>query len=310
MTTTETRTATSALSAALSAPTPFRSRAGAMVDHAASRHVERWAPEEGAARSGSLRSVAFADRIITPWFEAPQRFATLRGHSEMAAHGPAARAVDGASWVFPRPWYQDEVAWLAAARVAANTPEGAARPVLTTRGTYAAPASASPASIFSAVPSPSDAFASAASAASVYGGPMELVAPSLTASSPVRVAASGGVVGRAAPLAMPSGLPSAALAAWSPIVPFAAAQAAQVVAGALDHAVRAGLGTSERSPILSSLAYVAPSELGAAPARASSSAPGSRPARPLGGLASSAAQAQLAGAVARIESVMGTGAAP
>jgi hypothetical protein len=312
MNTTETR----ALSSVLSAPTAFRSRVGAMVDHTASRHVERWAPEQGAARSGSLRSVAFADRIITPWFEAPQRLATLHAHSEMAAHGPASRAVEGTSWVFPRPWYQDELAWLAASRLAAAE-STSPRAVLTTRGTYAAPAPAGlsgPASIFSARPSPSDAFASAASAASVYGGPMELVAPSLTASSPVRVAPSGGVVGRAAPAAMPAGLPGASLAAWSPIVPFAAAQAAQIVAGALDQAVRAGLGTSERSPILSALAYVAPAELGqATPSPATSSSPmgpTSPPARPLGGLASSAVQVQLASAVARIESVMASAAAP
>src|SRR5688572_27315688 len=192
MTTTETR----ALSSVLSAPTAFRSQAGAMVDHAASRHVERWAPEEGAARSGSLRSVAFADRIITPWFEAPQRFATLRAHSEMAAHGPASRAVDSASWVFPRPWYQDELAWLAASRQAAEAPRG----VLTTRGTYvptAGQAPVGPASIFSARPAAGDVFASAASAASVYGGPMEMVAPSLSASSAVRVSTGGTAVGRA-----------------------------------------------------------------------------------------------------------------
>src|SRR5688572_4761528 len=130
---------TKALATVTSAPTtgeaPFRSRAGAMADHAAERHVDRWAPEQGATtRSGSLRSVAFVDRLITPWFEAPQRMAMRQSMGDGHVHGSAARVSDSVSWVFPRPWYQDEIDWLAASRSA----PGGGRPTITTRGTYVA----------------------------------------------------------------------------------------------------------------------------------------------------------------------------
>ncbi len=66
-----------ALSAALSGPT-FVTRSGGSVMRAASRHVERWAPEATAARHGSLRNLGFVDRLVSPWIDAAQRSASLR----------------------------------------------------------------------------------------------------------------------------------------------------------------------------------------------------------------------------------------
>src|ERR1700753_2823842 len=101
--TTETR----AVQAALSAPTPFTSRTGTMALHSAERHVDRWAPEQGAtSRSRSLRSLAFVDRLVTPWVETAQRSASMRVFGEAQQRGWGERSVSPVSWVFPRPWYQ------------------------------------------------------------------------------------------------------------------------------------------------------------------------------------------------------------
>ena len=57
-----------ALSAALSAPA-FTTRGAGLAMHVADRHVERWAPEAGANRVRSMRSLGFVDRLIAPWIE-------------------------------------------------------------------------------------------------------------------------------------------------------------------------------------------------------------------------------------------------
>src|SRR5262245_35591007 len=158
---TETKTPeTTALSAALSAPTPFATRNASIALHTAERHVDRLAPEKGAtSRSRSLRSLAFVDRLVSPWIETAQRSAGLRMYSETLSHGWAERSVAPVSWVFPRPWYQDELDWMAAARTVARMSPG--RAAITTRGTYVAHEA------------PAPAYASALPA-------MELVAPSLS----------------------------------------------------------------------------------------------------------------------------------
>ena len=131
-----------ALGAALSAPA-FVTRGHGVAMHAANRHVERWAPEASARRVGSMRSLGFVDRLVAPWMETAQRSASLRLFSQYAQSGASPREPGAVSWVFPRPWYQDELDWMAAARQS-TAQAGATRPVtptlLTTRGTYVSPA--------------------------------------------------------------------------------------------------------------------------------------------------------------------------
>lgn len=105
-----------ALAAALSGPA-FTPRGHAML--AAERHVERWAPEKSTDRVRPLRNLGFADRLVTPWMETAQRsvsqlqrlFGPLAGDDGTADGQP-----DHASWLFPRPSFQDELDWMAAAR--------------------------------------------------------------------------------------------------------------------------------------------------------------------------------------------------
>src|SRR5947208_17026939 len=104
-----------ALSAALAQPA-FVTKGGGRAMHAADRHVERWAPEAGASRVRPLRNLGFVDRLVAPWIEAAQRSASLRLFSQYISNGMGERQGGAVSWVFPRPWYQDELDWMAAAR--------------------------------------------------------------------------------------------------------------------------------------------------------------------------------------------------
>src|SRR6187402_1336419 len=122
-----------ALSAALAAPA-FATRGEGLAMHVANRHVERWAPEAGANRVRPMRSLGFVDRLIAPWIETAQRSASMRVFDQYVQDGFGERQGGAVSWVFPRPWYQDELDWMAAARRAPRQ-EAA---MLTTRGTYVA----------------------------------------------------------------------------------------------------------------------------------------------------------------------------
>ncbi len=185
-----------ALSAALSGPV-FEPKTSAPAMHAATRHVERWAPEAGANRVRSLRSLGFVDRLVAPWLEVAQRSASMRLFQQYKSEGMAEREnASHVSWVFPRPWYQDELDWIAASReVAAQAAmqRQAAPTMLTTRGTYVAPAQrqqiALPAALY------------------------EHVAPSLSIAPPMR-----------GDLQQPR-----IHDAYSPLVPFAAVNAAQLM---------------------------------------------------------------------------------
>src|SRR5688572_18467135 len=119
---------TRALTAALSGPV-FHGAAARSALHASERHVDRWAPEgPKATRSGGMRSLGFADRVAAPWISAAME---TRG-ARMMAQPTTDRTTPQVSWLFPRPWFQDELDWMAAARVRAEqTPQ-----YLTTRGTY------------------------------------------------------------------------------------------------------------------------------------------------------------------------------
>src|SRR5690242_18450324 len=102
-----------ALSAALASPA-FVTRGGGVAMHAANRHVERWAPEVGASRVRPLRNLGFVDRLVAPWIEVAQRSPSLRMFSQYISSGVGERKTSApTSWLFPRPWYQDELDWMA-----------------------------------------------------------------------------------------------------------------------------------------------------------------------------------------------------
>src|SRR3954467_374201 len=128
-----------ALGAALAGPA-FHTRGGSAALHASERHVERWAPETGVGgnRMRSMRSLGFVDRLVAPWVETAQRSASMRLFHQYASTGLGERPGGSVSWVFPRPWYQDELDWMAAARHsgAQARPAQSAPSLLTTRGTY------------------------------------------------------------------------------------------------------------------------------------------------------------------------------
>jgi hypothetical protein len=198
-----------ALSAALSGPA-FATRGGGAAMHAADRHVERWAPETstGTNRSRPMRNLGFVDRLISPWVEAAQRSASLRLFNQYATSGMGESQGKAVSWVFPRPWYQDELDWMAAARRAPLEQSGSPSPtpsLFTTRGTYVAPAQ-----------QPQQPSAVALSPA-LY----EYVAPSLSVAAPTATPGTG-YGGET--------IERRAGQAFSPIIPLAAVQAADVMA--------------------------------------------------------------------------------
>jgi hypothetical protein len=316
---------TRALTAALEAATPFRTLVGTGALHAAERHVDRWAPETGAVgRSRSLRSLAFVDRLVSPWVTAAQQSASLRMYGEYVASGmPSRTNASAVSWVFPRPWYQDELDWMAAARQVAASRPREAEGALTTRGTYVADPAQLPAMSMSAM-------TAEPRIANAYAGPMEMVAPALSLgrTPSFQVSPEGRATGAAREIGLSAALPMAApLATWSPLVPFAAAQAAQVFAAAISAAVETGL--AEQSPMLSAFALVSPADLVSTATREIADAQaaglpvtaggvvipqaGARPVsgqlaptstnRALGGLTAGVLQAQLAATLQQIESI-------
>ncbi len=222
-----------ALASALAAPA-FATRAGGAAMHVANRHAERWAPEAGAQRVRPLRTLGFVDRLVTPWLESAQRSPSLRMFSKMQASGANEHGGKPVSWVFPRPWYQDEIDWMAAARqtAGAQATSDEAPTLLTTRGTYVSPATR---------------------ASNVPMALHEYIAPSLSVAPPH---ASG--------------------AAYSPLVPFAAANAAEVMSRAMAP-LASPMMSASASPGLRSLLTTllqragAPTEV--APTRTSLAAP-------------------------------------
>ncbi len=196
---------TRALSAALSGPA-FVTRGGGSAMRAATRHVERWAPESGAKASAPMRSLGFVDRLVSPWIQTAQRSASMRLFAQYASLGMSEREGNAVSWVFPRPWYQDELDWMAAARQAPKSEASGASPALfTTRGTYVTPARA-------AVVMPSALY--------------EYVAPSLSVASPLGGSMVGGMNGISSHQSMRGD-------AYSPLVSLAAVQAAELMSRAV-----------------------------------------------------------------------------
>ncbi|HLL25338.1 MAG TPA: hypothetical protein VK427_24550 [Kofleriaceae bacterium] len=181
-------------------------RVGGLAMHVADRHLERWAPEATANQSRPLRNLSFVDRTIAPWIETAQRSASLRMFSQYRAEGIGERQTSNVSWVFPRPWYQDELDWMAAARqapverAAPGAAPASSSMMLTTRGTY--------------VPTTQAQQHPAALPAALY----ELIAPSLSIAQPTTQARGIGYGGN-----------DAVSGAYSPLVPLAAVQAAEVM---------------------------------------------------------------------------------
>jgi hypothetical protein len=239
-----------ALSAALGAPAPFAGRAASLALHASDRHVDRWAPERDAVkRSRSLGALSFVDRLLQPWLTATAPTAAMARPTLGGGAGERAQAV---SWIFPRPWYQDELDWMAAAREAELNPPS--RGALTTSGTFAVATSMPARDARQAVVVVADQPLRRGPAPAAS---LEYVAPSLggTARSPDSAEAPA---------------PVRALRAWSPQVSFAATQAAEVMAATVAATEHAGMTVAQRSPVLEGLAYVAPAELadvGATPER-------------------------------------------
>ncbi|HEU0032949.1 MAG TPA: hypothetical protein VFQ53_20095 [Kofleriaceae bacterium] len=216
-----------ALTAALAQPA-FATRGGGAAVHVANRHVERWAPEANANRVRSMRSLGFVDRMIAPWVETAQRSASLRLFTQYVQNGMGERAANDVSWVFPRPWYQDELDWIAAARRTQMTAPEAT--MLTTRGTYVAPAQAQHA---------------AALPTALY----EFVAPALSIAQPA-LATSGAAdaVARSAFERRHD--------AYSPLVSLAAVQAAEVMSRTVERlpgTTEAGGAAARMSPGLRSV---------------------------------------------------------
>jgi hypothetical protein len=185
--------------------------------HAANRHVERWAPETGAERVRSMRSLGFVDRLVSPWIETAQRSAGLRMFSSLQRSGAPERQGAPVSWVFPRPWYQDELDWMAAARQTAQHQQESgesgfpAPAMFTTRGTYVSPAS-------SAMPTIRPTASPSVMPQALY----EFVAPSLSIAPPQAQRPQIQGVGF-------GGSDSNRQQAYSPLVPLAAVQAAELM---------------------------------------------------------------------------------
>ncbi len=216
---------TRAIDSVASASSSFVPRGATLARAASARVVDRWAPERGAAsHSRSLGAVAFADRLLTGYVaNSGAAGMSLSGSGLAYTEAPVRermfRSAPPTSWLFPSPWYQDELDWLEAARQAQydDSPRGqvaramsmppSALPLV---APTLAPTRRAPSSMTSAV-----AQAAAAPFAGGRGpfgdGPAVVVAPTRRAAS----------------------IAAQTLRAWTPLVGFAAVQAAEVMAGAL-----------------------------------------------------------------------------
>ncbi|MBA3459255.1 MAG: hypothetical protein H0T46_04795, partial [Deltaproteobacteria bacterium] len=195
--------------------------------HAANRHVERWAPETTANQPRSMRALGFVDRMVAPWIETAQRSASLRLFTHYTTTGTSEREGAAVSWVFPRPWYQDELDWMAAARqtqVHVAQQAAPAPTMFTTRGTFVAPQSM-----------PQQRTAISAPEAAMPSALYEYVAPSLSIAQPAAHANIPGVGY--------GGSAAARADAYTSLVPLAAVQAAELMSRAVAPLVRTTAAT-------------------------------------------------------------------
>lgn len=212
---------TRALDAAVSSTTPFRPHTGEMALGASERHFERWAPERYASRrSRSMSALSFADRVLSPYIEPAQRAGSSRLFGDSSATSGRERNVEATSWVFPRPWYQDELEWMASARAASapaeeetvwawEQPESQRRPEEPAGATRTASPATTPARM-----------------------PLEWVAPSMAPRPTLRAATARSHASQHLSQPMIPAAPGvrSALRAWTPLATGAAAQAAELMA--------------------------------------------------------------------------------
>ncbi|HET6610722.1 MAG TPA: hypothetical protein VFG83_01985, partial [Kofleriaceae bacterium] len=91
--------------------------AGNAAMAASARVCERWAPEatRGGRPSGAMSRMAFADATIGRFFSPSLALARRSQMGSFAGKMPVHRqrsVAHTSSWVFPFPWYADELAWL------------------------------------------------------------------------------------------------------------------------------------------------------------------------------------------------------
>ena len=111
-----------AVDAALSSGRSFHTRTARMAERTSGRIVNRWAPEKDAvSRQRSLGSLAFADRLMAPYITHAEESASARLVHRSSDQMRPLRVSPISSWLFPIPYYQDELAWLAAARSSVAT---------------------------------------------------------------------------------------------------------------------------------------------------------------------------------------------
>jgi hypothetical protein len=232
----------------MSATTAFIPQGGAVAMRASERHIDRMAPERDAMRrSRSLATLGFSDRVIGPYVIPAQQSPLRMFSSEEAlaeAGSDPSPEIEPTSWIFPRPWYLDELGWLQSTRASAMATEGRAERAARAAAVRPAQPASSRAGLGVMVPTATAAPALELIAPSFGSLGGRLGRPAAGALAEVRRARGPEAVTAAAPGAtraragQPIPTRPAALRAWSPLVPFAAVQAAELMAGVLAPAVR------------------------------------------------------------------------
>jgi hypothetical protein len=86
----------------------FSTRTIASADAISQRSFDRFAPADN--RGAGMGALSFSDRLMQPYFASAQR------HRQRVAPGDFARrpVTEDVTWLFPVPWYSDELSWLMA----------------------------------------------------------------------------------------------------------------------------------------------------------------------------------------------------
>ncbi|HEU5060885.1 MAG TPA: hypothetical protein VFU21_30350, partial [Kofleriaceae bacterium] len=226
----------------------------ARAESQSGRVAQRWAPEgPGAARAPAMRSLGFADRVIVSYLGASGgEQVGWRAGGQARRGGAVDRSVAPMDWLFPIPWYLDELDWVSAARAAAWESERAA----IRSGEVSARARAAEAAAVARATARPEARPEVRPQVR-FDLPLEVVAPALAAARASE--RGGGAARQAAPV-------SSVWRAYSPMVDPAAARAAELVAELVARsgsAARLPAAAEEPAAVRPApiLEYVAPSEL-------------------------------------------------
>ena len=227
----------------------FRTAASARAETASGAMAQRWAPDgAGAERAPAMRALRFADRHLTAYLGAGH---PMRGRR-------VDRAVPSVNWLFPIPWFGDELDWMSAARAATQQSVRAAYRA----GEIGAMVAPRPAERGARGEAARERAAEATRADRPvgFGLPVELVAPSFalarSAGSGAGVAGAGAASGSGAEAQM-----RAAWRAYSPMVDGAAARAAELLAELAFRSRSADEGQPAGRRQAPLLAFVTPTEL-------------------------------------------------